>query len=111
MKNKMQYKNFIGSVNYDDREELLYGRIEGIDDLITFEGKDTKELKKAFQDAVEDYLELCKEAGKAPGKSYKGSLNVRLTEDLHLQAAKKASERSISLNQLIREAVEDYISE
>ncbi len=110
MKNKMQYKSFAGSVNYDDREELLYGKVEGIDDLITFEGEDIKELKEAFHNAVDDYLELCKAAGKSPGKSYKGSLNVRLTKDLHQQAAKMATEKGISLNQLIREAVEDYTS-
>jgi len=106
----MHYKNYIGSVNYDDREELLYGKIEAIDDLVTYEGKDVEGLKKAFQEAVEDYLQLCCEVGKTPGKSYKGSLNVRLSEKLHRQAAMKAAEKGITLNQLIRESVEKYIT-
>lgn len=111
MSNKMTYKNFIGSVNYDDREELLYGKIEAIDDLVTYEGKDIPSLKAAFQEAAEDYLSLCKEAGKEPGKSYKGNLNIRLTEKLHRQAALKAAEKGISLNQLIKESVEKYTCE
>ncbi len=110
MSNTMSYKNFIGSVKYDDREELLYGKIEAIDDLVTYEGKDIPGLKAAFHEAVEDYLLLCKEAGKNPEKTYKGNLNVRLSEKLHRQAAIKAAEKEISLNQLIRESVEKYIT-
>ncbi len=110
MSNTMSYKNFIGSVNYDDREELLYGKIEAIDDLVTYEGKDIPSLKTAFHEAVEDYILLCKEAGKKPGKSYKGNLNIRLSEKLHKQAAFKAAEKGISLNQLIKESVEKYTS-
>ncbi len=110
MSNTMSYKNFVGSVKYDDREEILYGKIEAIDDLVTFEGKDIASLKTAFHEAVEDYLHLCRETGKNPGKSFKGSLNIRLSEKLHREAAIKAAEKGITLNQLIRESVEKYIT-
>jgi len=106
----MSYKNFVGSVKYDDREEILYGKIEAIDDLVTYEGKDIAGLKAAFHEAVEDYLHLCRGAGKKPGKSFKGSLNIRLSEELHREAAIKAAEKGITLNQLIRESVEKYIT-
>ena len=64
MKDILIYKEYIGSVHFNADDEIFYGRIEGIDDLISFEGSSVKELKKAFEDSVEDYLELCKKAGK-----------------------------------------------
>ena len=108
MSNTMHYKNFIGSVNYDDECGFLYGKIEAIDDLVTYEAKDVTGLKTAFQEAVEDYIHLCEETGKKPGKSYKGSFNVRFPQELHQKAAVKAAQKGISLNQLVKEAVEEY---
>jgi len=60
----MQYKNFIGSVHFNADDEIFYGKIEGINDLVTFEGESVKKLKKAFEEAVEDYLQLCEQVGK-----------------------------------------------
>lgn len=111
MKNSMTYKNFIGTVNYDDQAEVLYGKIKNIDDLITYEGSNVEELKQAFHEAVEDYLDICKEAGKEPEKSYKGNLNIRLNAEQHKKLVEKAAEKRSSLNQIIREAVELYLSE
>ena len=65
MKDVMQYKNFIGSVHFNANDEIFYGKIEGINnDLVTFEGESVKKLKKAFEEAVEDYLQLCEQVGK-----------------------------------------------
>jgi predicted HicB family RNase H-like nuclease len=108
MSNTIRYKEFIGSVNYDDDGGYLYGKIEAIDDLITYEANDVQGLKAAFREAVEDYILLCNEAGKEPGKSYKGSFNVRFPQELHQKAAVKAAQKGISLNQLVKEAVEEY---
>ena len=60
MNDKLEFKDFIGSVHFSSDDEIFYGKIEGIDDLITFEGKSVDELQLAFTEAVEDYLELCK---------------------------------------------------
>ena len=60
----MQYKKFIGSVNFSGTDECFFGKIEGINDLVTFEGNSVKDLKKAFHESVDDYLALCEEAGK-----------------------------------------------
>jgi predicted HicB family RNase H-like nuclease len=70
--NRVEYKEFIGSVNYSDADECFFGKIEGINDLVTFEGSSVKELKKVFRQAVDDYLELCKQAGKEPYRVCKG---------------------------------------
>lgn len=106
MKDALSYKDFIGSVQFSADDDVFYGKIEGIDDLVSYEGTSVAELKKAFRDAVEDYTALCKEAGKEPFKSCKGSFNVRISKELHLAAMKKAALEGVSLNQLVKKAIE-----
>lgn len=109
MKNTITYKNFIGSISFSSEDEVFYGKIEGIDDLVTFEGTTVEELKNAFQEAVEDYLETCDEIGKKPGKSYKGTFNVRIKPELHQKIARKAMIKGYSLNQFVEKALEDFM--
>ena len=107
--NILEYKEFIGSVNYTDEDECFYGRIEGISDLVTFEGASVKELKKSFKAAVEDYIELCKELNIEPYKSVKGSFNIRLEPKLHYSAIYTALKKGISLNQFVTEAIKNNV--
>ena len=58
MIDRMEYGEFVGSVHYSAKDDVLFGKIEGINDLITFEGGSVKELRKAFIEAVEDYTSL-----------------------------------------------------
>ncbi|MDH4219586.1 MAG: type II toxin-antitoxin system HicB family antitoxin [Candidatus Aminicenantes bacterium] len=111
MKDILQYKGFIGSVHFSAEDECFFGKIEGINDLVTFEAQDVKELKKAFQEAVEDYKELCKLRGKSLEKSYKGSFNVRITPELHKKAVQKSLMLGISLNQLVQKAIEEEVED
>ncbi len=64
MTDKLRYKDFIGSVHFSAEDEVFYGKIEGINDLVTFEGTTVSKLKSAFKEAVADYIEICKESGK-----------------------------------------------
>ena len=109
MKDILIYKDFYGSAHYSTDDDVFYGKIEGINDLVTFEGKSVNELKQAFHDSVEDYIKICKETGKSIYKSYKGSFNVRIDPDIHLRAAQKALILGISLNQLIQKAIEKEV--
>lgn len=109
MKDVLTYKTFIGSVHFSAEDEVFHGRIEGIDDLVTFEGRSVNELVEAFHEEVEDYLTLCKKIGKAPLKSYKGSLNVRMSPDVHRKAAERAAMLGMSLNQFIQSAIEKEV--
>lgn len=54
MKDILQYKDFIGSVHFNAADEIFFGKIEGIDDLVSFEGNTVSELKQAFEEAVND---------------------------------------------------------
>jgi predicted HicB family RNase H-like nuclease len=109
MKNTIIYKDFIGSISFSSEDEVFHGKIEGIDDLVTFEGTSVEELKNAFQEAVDDYQETCEEIGKKPGKSYKGTFNVRIKPELHQKIAKKAIIKGYSMNQYIEKALEDFM--
>ena len=106
MKDVLIYKDFIGSVHFSTEDKVFHGKIEGIIDLVTFEGKSVNELERAFHEGVDDYIALCKEAGKEPLKSCKGSFNVRIPYELHMKAMKQAAIRGVSLNQLVRKAIE-----
>jgi predicted HicB family RNase H-like nuclease len=105
MENALTYKEYIGTVSYSNEDEVFYGKIHGINDLVTFEGTTVKKLKASFEESVDDYLATCEELGKAPDKTFKGSFNIRITSDLHRKASLIASQKSVSLNDFIKNAI------
>ena len=109
MKDVLIYRDFMGSVHFSAEDEIFFGKIEGIEDLVSFEGKSVKEIKKSFEEAVDDYIELCEASGKDAEKSYKGTFNVRMPPELHRQVKRTATRMGISLNQFIQKAVEDEL--
>ena len=109
MRDVMECKGYFGSVHYNSDDEIFHGKIEGINDLVTFEGHSVAELKAAFMESVNDYIELCLEVGKKPMKSCKGSFNVRVTPALHREMYKKAIILGISLNQAVKNALESFL--
>ena len=106
MTDRIKYKEFIGSVHFSSNDEVFYGKIEGINDLVTFEGSTVSKLKAAFKEAVHDYIELCNDVGKEIFKSFKGSFNVRVNPELHSKAFEHALIEGKTLNQFIKEAIE-----
>lgn len=110
MKDVLTYKGFIGSVHFNAEDGVFHGKIEGINDLVTFEGSCVDELTRAFRQAVEDYGALCREAGKEPLKSCKGSFNVRVSPEIHRKALLKAAMMGISLNQFVQSAIEKEVT-
>lgn len=106
MNDIVEYKGYYASLHFSGEDEVFYGKLLGIDDLVTFEGTSVKELKKAFREAVEDYLETCKQLGKEPNKTYKGTFNVRISAEMHKEAAVFAALNNISLNDFVKTAIE-----
>ena len=109
MKNRMVYKDYFSSIYYSDDDNVFFGKIEGIQDSITFEGQTVDELRKAFEEAVEDYVEMCKELGKEPLKPYKGTFNVRVTPEIHKKLAIEAIETGKSLNAVVELALKEHL--
>ena len=110
MNNTMEYKGYIGSIEFSEEDDLFFGKVQGIRSLISYEGSDAKELVSDFHGAIDDYLSLCADEGKAPETAYKGSLNIRLGGDLHKRAAVYAIGHQQSLNSFIEEAVRDKLA-
>jgi predicted HicB family RNase H-like nuclease len=102
----MQYKDDIGSVHFSAEDGVFFGKIEGINDLVTFEGTTVEEIKNAFEEAVEDYISICKQTGKILQKSCKGNFSVRISSELHKKAIRKSVIQGVSLNKLIQHALE-----
>ncbi|MBF0290846.1 MAG: type II toxin-antitoxin system HicB family antitoxin [Nitrospinae bacterium] len=110
MKDLMEYKGYYGSAHYDDDDRIFIGRVEYIRSLVSYEADSAKRLRKAFEEAVDDYLELCESRGGEPEKPFKGSFNVRIGPELHRKAALKAMRKGVSINNLVTEALKTAIS-
>ena len=109
MKDMMSYKGYVGSVHYNDEDRVFHGKIEFVRSLVSYEGEDVKGLRKSFKEAVDDYLELCREEGIEPEKPFRGTFNVRTGSDLHRRASLYAKERGTNLNKVVREALQNYL--
>ena len=101
----MEYKGYFGRVEYDESGEIFFGRVINIDDVITFESESAKEIKQAFRDSLDDYLEFCAELGKQPSKPYSGKFVFRTTPELHEKIAVAAAKEDKSINTWIEEVV------
>ncbi len=102
----LHYKGYTGSVEYDEQGNYFYGSLQGLHkDCILYEGDSAALLKKDFEEAVDDYLAHCKEMGKQPEKPYSGKTVIRMGSTLHEEAALKARDLGISLNEFINRAI------
>lgn len=110
MKNLIEYKGYVGSVEFSEEDELFYGKVQGIRALISYEGTNAAEIIEDFHGAVDDYLELCKAEGKEPEKAYKGSFNIRISPELHKKIAIYAMEHDITLNSFVEQSVEKQLA-
>ena len=103
--NTMTYQGYAASIEYSDDDECFVGHIAGIKDRVGFHGESVTELKNAFQEAVEDYLETCIAVGKEPQKPYSGKLMLRIPPELHASIATAAQVSGQSINQWISSAL------
>ena len=110
MSSVMKYKDYIGSVEFSEEDQIFYGKVLGIQSLISYAGESAKELIRDFHEAVDDYLELCAEKRIEPEKAYKGSFNVRISPDLHRSIAIHAIQDGMTLNKYVEKALQNAIS-
>lgn len=107
--NTLKYKGYIGSVAYSEPDKVFFGKIEGIEGLVNYEGESVSELTDAFREAVDDYLIFCEEHGWKPEKSYTGTFNVRIAPDTHRDIANMAAEAGISINAFVKRALSEAV--
>lgn len=104
MEDYLKHKGYIGSVDFSAEDNVLYGKVIGVSDLVTYEATSVEELKTAFVDSVEDYLATCKEIDKEPNKFFKGVFNVRTSNEIHRELSIIAEKNKMKLNELVNKA-------
>jgi len=101
----MEYKGYSAKVEFDSDANVFHGEVINLRDVITFEGETVKELKQAFQDSVDDYLDFCAQRGEAPEKPYSGKFVIRVEPELHKNITIEARKAGKSLNVWISDAI------
>jgi predicted HicB family RNase H-like nuclease len=102
----MEYKGYIGKVEFDDEAGIFHGEVINTRDVITFQGESVPELKKAFQESVDDYLAFCAERGEEPDKPFSGQFVTRISPELHRKVNLAASMAGKSLNAWVAEQLQ-----
>jgi predicted HicB family RNase H-like nuclease len=106
----LKHKGYIGSIEYSEEDNCLYGKVLGLNKiLISYEGTTIQDLKKDFTSGIEDYLSDCQKDGTTPQKSFTGTFNVRVPSKIHAKAVLKAKENGISLNAFVRFILEEKL--
>ncbi len=105
----LNYKGYTGYIEFDDDAGLLHGEVLDTRDVITFQGRTVEEVRKAFHDSIDDYIEFCDERKEQPEKPFSGKFIVRLSSELHHRVYVKAVEQGKSLNQLVVESLEKVV--
>lgn len=106
----MNYKGFIGVVEYDDEAHIFTGEVVNTRTVITFQGTSVEEIENEFHASVDDYLEWCREDGIEPEKPYSGRFNVRLTPLFHGKVAAAARKLGLSLNAFVEKSLSDEMA-
>lgn len=101
----MEYKGYLGRVEYDADAEIFHGEVINTRDVITFQGGNVKELKQALVDSIEDYLEFCEARGEEPERPFSGKFNLRLDPEVHRDAFIAAKKAGVSLNTWVASAI------
>ena len=109
MKNTMKYRDYVGSVEFSEAKECFFGNVLGIRKNISYEGENVRSLIRNFHEAVDGYLADCSEAGTEPEKAYKGTFNVRVSENLHREAALYGLNNNMSLNSVVENALQNMV--
>jgi predicted HicB family RNase H-like nuclease len=111
MTSLLEHKGYYGSIEYSEEDAIFHGKLQFIRDLVTYEGADAKGLRRAFEEAIEDYLALCEREGREPDMPFKGSFNVRPGSQLHRRAMMLARRKGTNLNQVVTEALRRYVEQ
>lgn len=110
MENVLEYKGYLTRIEYSVDDKVLHGKIEGINDLVTFESGNACDIEDEFHAAVDDYIEFCNENGVQPDKTYSGTFNVRIMPSLHKEISAYAFKKGITMNKAVEIAISDFLA-
>jgi len=106
----MEYRGYLGTVEYDAEAKIFHGDVINTRDVITFQGTTVDEIERAFKESVDDYVAWCESEGVEPEKPYSGRFNVRLPPQLHRQVAILAKKKQMSLNSFVEKVLTDEVA-
>ncbi|MGH9438487.1 MAG: type II toxin-antitoxin system HicB family antitoxin [Terriglobia bacterium] len=106
----MEYKGYVGKVEFDDEAEIFHGEVLDTRDVITFQGQSVDELKTAFEESIDDYLAFCEQRGEEPNKPFSGQFITRIPPELHRQVNLAASISGKSLNAWVVEQLQAAVA-
>jgi predicted HicB family RNase H-like nuclease len=101
----MSYRGYSARIEYSDEDGCLIGRIAGIQDIISFHGDSVEDIRRAFHESVDFYLDTCAKKKREPQKPFSGKLMLRLPPELHARLAIRAQATGKSLNSLVTETL------
>jgi len=107
----MTYKGYAAQIEYSDEDRCFVGHIAGIQDVVGFHGESVAELRAAFEEAVDDYLETCAKLNRPPQKPYSGKLMLRIPPDIHAAVAMAAEVSGKSINQWATDKLADAVKQ
>ena len=102
----MEYKGYIGKAEIDEAAGILHGEVINVRDVITFEGECVEELRRAFRESIDDYLEFCAQRGQDAEKPFSGKFMVRIAPELHREIHTRARLADQSLNSWVGKVLE-----
>lgn len=106
----MEYKGYLGRVEFDEEAGIIHGEVINTRDVITFQGESVAEVKQAFHESIDDYLEFCRTRGESPDKPFSGQFVTRISPDLHRQVNVAAVLSGKSLNAWVAEQLQGAVS-
>ncbi len=107
----MQYKGYLGKVEFDDESAIFHGEVIDTRDVITFQGRSVDELKSAFQESIDDYLAFCEQRGEEPNKPFSGQFVTRIPPQLHREVNQAAISSGKSLNSWVVEQLQMAVAQ
>ena len=107
MNSTMTHKGYAARVEFDERDNLFVGHLAGIRDVVGFHGDSVAALHLAFEEAVDDYIETCRQAGRDPQRPASGKLMLRIPPESHAAALRAAELAGKSLNQWAGDVLRD----
>lgn len=110
MSNTMEYKGYVGSVEFSAEDAVFYGKVLGVRSLLSYEGESAKDLVEDFHCVVDEYLELCAEEGLTPEKTCSGDLQVTVPVMVHAKLVEMALKNKMPVDDWIARALEDAVA-
>lgn len=108
--NCIEYKGYMAKVEFSAEDDLLVGKVVGINDSLSFHGETAKEMKEALKETIDGYLAFCKEQNRSPDKVYRGEFRYRLGPERHKMLDLLAAKHAKSSNDILNDAFDQFVA-